>query len=580
MIPELQHHLQRLRTATTQRLGRRDLADWISQNTYINGRKYSYAGHEFQRFVLEQEAPEVVVIKSAQMGCSEIMLRLAAALPMVMPGAFRVAYVLPTASFATSYAQTRFNPVINGSPALRAAMSKDDVDRADTKTFGDPNKVVYFKGAAVGNAAISTTLDALVVDENDFCSQEVIGDYHSRLIHSPYKWRWTFSTPTFPGGPIDTAYERSKQYSNMCRCPHCNTVYLPDYFDHVVIPGCGKGLDEITSGNLHTVNYLDAYLACPKCGKPADLSPEHRFWHCANPDSNYQAVGVRVQPFDAPTIVTIPDLVVASTKYASLAKFKQFSLGRPAVDRESGVTDEDVEAAGYEKGSASPFTTHVMGADQGNTCHIRVGGIDPQGRLVEVHRERVPLGKFKERVRALKAQYRVQAFCMDMQPNVYLAMELAEQDSTCFPAMYSTKQGLDLFAVQVREADAEGGVMALRQVAINRNALFDKILAEMRLGHIKMQRDAEWETMKTHMQDMKRAEATLRNGEFTSLWVKTSGNDHYMHALGYLYIAAQLRGMAGHTLAPFMFTVGTFKVADPDAPKGPCADRPRPISMV
>jgi hypothetical protein len=549
-----------VRAATTQRLGRPDLANWITQNTYINGRRYSYEGHEFQRFILEQDAPEVVVIKSAQMGCSEIMLRLTAALPMVMPGAFRVAYVLPTASFATSYAQTRFNPIVSGSPALRAAMTKDDVDRADTKTFGDPNKAVYFKGAAVGNAAISTTLDALVADELDFCAPEIIGDYHSRLIHSAYKWKWKFSTPTFPGGPIDKAYEHSLQYSNLCRCGHCNHVYLPDYYDHVVVPGWNKGLEEITASVLNTVRYREAYLACPKCGKPADLSPAQRFWHCANPDANYDAVGVRVQPFDAPTVVTIPDLVKASTQYASPAKFKQFSLGRPAVDRESGVTEEDVEAAGYEAGGSSPFTAHVMGADQGNTCHIRVAGVDAQGRLVEVHRERVPLGRFKERVQALRLKYRVQAFCMDMQPNVYLAMEMAEQDSTCFPAMYSTRQGLDLFTVQVRDADATDGVMALRQVAINRNALFDKILSEMRLGRIKLHRDQEWEQMKAQMLDMKRAEATLRNGEFTSMWVKTSGNDHYMHALGYTYIAAQLRGMGGGTLIPGMFSVNKFRV--------------------
>lgn len=562
-----QFHIQRLRAATTQRLGRKDVADWIEENTYLNGRKFSFAGHEFQRRILEEEAPEVVVIKSAQMGCSELMLRLSAALPMIMPGAFRLAYVLPTASFAASYAQTRFNPIISGSPALRAAVSKDDVDRVDTKTFGDPNKAVYFKGAAVGNAAISTTLDALVIDERAFCDDEVIGDYHSRLIHSPYKWRFTFSTPTFPGDSISTEFERSRQYQNLCRCVHCQHVFLPDYYEQVVVPGWNKALDEITAENLHRCNYQDAYLRCPSCGKPADLSPAHRFWHCSNPDENYRAVGFQVQPFDAPTVVTIPDLVIASTKYKTPARFKQFSLGRPALDQESGLTEEDIEKCGIEL-SGSPLASHVMGIDQGNTCHIRVGGVDSLGTLIEVHRERVPLGRLVERYHALKAQYRVSAVVIDQQPNVSLAMDLAEQDSQCFPALYSTKQGMDIFNVLSREADPEEGIMALRQLAVNRNALFDKLMVEIRGGKVKMKRDGEWDLMRTQMVDMKRAEATLRNGEFTSLWKKSAkGNDHYHHALGYLWLAAQLRGIVSTAVLPSMFTVTRFKVKEKAVPR-------------
>ena len=143
-------------------------------------------------------------------------------------------------------------------------------------------------------------------------------------------------------------------------------------------------------------------------------------------------------------------------------------------------------------------------------------------------------------------------------------MELAEQDSQCFPALYSTKQGIDIFDVRSREADPTEGIMALRQVSVNRNALFDKLLSEIRGGRIKMKRDAEWDLMRAHMVDMKRAQATLRNGEFTSLWTKsTKGADHYLHAMGYLWLAAQLRGIVSTTVIPSMFAVQKFKVTEP-----------------
>ena len=51
-----QSHIQRIRSATTQKLGRRDLAKWIETNTYINGKNFSFAGHEYQKRILEEEA--------------------------------------------------------------------------------------------------------------------------------------------------------------------------------------------------------------------------------------------------------------------------------------------------------------------------------------------------------------------------------------------------------------------------------------------------------------------------------------------------------------------------------------------
>ena len=116
-----EQHMQRIRAATTQRLHRRDAARWIEQNTYINGRRFSFKDHEYQERILLEEAPDVVVTKCAQVGISEMSLRLAAALPQIMPGAFRIGYVMPSATAASDYAQARFGPVVRGSPALRSA---------------------------------------------------------------------------------------------------------------------------------------------------------------------------------------------------------------------------------------------------------------------------------------------------------------------------------------------------------------------------------------------------------------------------------------------------------------------------
>jgi len=556
-------HLDRVRAAVFERLGRKDAAAWIERNTYLNGAKFSFVGHEYQKRILEEDAQEIVIRKSAQTGISEMALRNALALVMLMPGSFRIGYILPTAHFASSYSQTRFNPIIQTSPTLRQAVSSNDIDSAEVKTFG-VGKEIYFKGAAVGNAAISTTLDMLIRDEASFCDQTVLGDYHSRLIHSKYKWGITLSTPTFPGDPIDQAFLASRRHWNACKCGYCGHTFIPDYYDHVRIPGFDKHLDEITKDNLHTVRYQEARLFCPACDRNPSLLPDHRLWICENPDDKHIATGFQVQPFDAPTVVTLSDLVVASTRYATKAKFRQFSLGKPAVDAEAGLTEEEIEAAGVNI-SGTPFTTHVMGIDLGLTCHFTIGGMGSDGRMGVVHYERVPLARFRERYAALTLQYRISIKVSDIQPYTDLVMSISESDPNLYGASYVTKAGLGSFEVRQREADPSNALAGVRQVSVNRNAAFDQLLADIRGGKLWFARGPDWELFKAHLQDMKRASATLRNGEFTSMWQKSSrGADHYHHALNYLNIANQMRGIATGAHLTGLQQLSTFKVKDRD----------------
>jgi DNA-directed RNA polymerase subunit RPC12/RpoP len=556
----VQQHLARLKAATIKKLGRKDLPEWIEKNTFINGRHFSFLGHEYQKRILLEDSPDIVIRKSAQTGISEMSMRMAAALVMIMPGSFRIGYTMPTATAATNYAKTRFNLIVNTSPALRSAISSADIDSADTRTFG-PGKEIYFKGAAVGNAAISTTLDMLIKDEVSFSSAEVLGDYTSRLIHSPYKWQISLSTPTYPGDQIDEAFQASRRHWNFCRCQHCGHRFVPDYYANIKIPGWDKPLDEITKDNLHLVRFQEAQFLCSSCWRPTSLAPENREWVCENPGEGFVSTGFQVQPFDAPTVVTPPDLVLASTKYANKAKFKQFSLGVPAADADSGITEEDLARIGVESAS-TPFSTHVMGIDVGRTLHIVIGSLDSAGRLGVVHYERVPLAQFRERYFSLKAEYRVILTVMDIQPFTDLVMSLSQDDPNLYGATYTTRQGMELFDVRQRDTDPDNALVGVRQVSLNRNAVFDRLLADIRGDRVWVRKRTDWELYKTHLQDMKRAASTLRSsGEFTSVWQKSSkGNDHYHHATSYAWVAAQMRGIASGALSSHGPAVSTFRL--------------------
>lgn len=561
-----EQHLQRIKQGTIHKLGRKDIAEWIEKHTYIGGRKFSFAGHEYQQKILTDPSPEIAIRKSAQTGISEMALRMAAALMALMPPKFAIGYTFPTAGFAAQYSRTRFDPIVTTSKTLKASMSEGTLDNAEVKSFAG-ERFVYFKGAAVGNAAISTSLDMLIHDEVDFSDADILGDYTSRMIHSPYKWRMRLSTPTFPGGPIDKAFQASRRHFLFCTCNHCGHRFLPWYYDHVKIPGYDKDLKEIKADNLHSIRWEEAKLLCPKCFKEPSLLPMHREWVIENPGEKHVTSGIQVSPHDAPTVVTVPDLVKASTTYATSAKFQQFSLGRPAADADSGLTEDDVNAMGVEM-VQSPFSTHVMGVDLGQTCHFMVGGLDNRAGLGVVHYERCAVGDFRATYSRLAQRYRVTIKVSDSQPYLETILNMQQLDPNLYGAYYVRKSGLELYDVKVRDEEGTEAKTALRQVSINRNPVFDKLMDEIRSKRVWMAKiGLEWALILAHLTDMRRATGIVHNGELVTNWVKsTLGQDHYHHTLLYLWIAAQMRGLASGGIDIASLGVSTFKVKDHTAP--------------
>lgn len=553
-------HLDRIRIATVNRLGRSDMAEWIQAHTFINGKNYSFKDHEWQLRVLQETANELVIIKSAQLGASELCLRMAAALTMTAVGKFACAYLFPSADFALNYSKTRFTPIVETSPTLKAAQGTSGIDSAELKTFGDM-KSIAFKGTTSGTSALSHSLDAIFWDEFAFMEdQQVALDYESRLVHSQHRIKIKLSTPTFLGDPISSAFENTKRWRNMCRCDKCNEVFYPSFYDHVVIPEWNSHLDDINADNIHKVRYQDAVILCPKCGRAPSLQPEHRLWVCENPDDTYSAVGIKLSPFDVPNVVTVPYLIKASTSYASKARFRNFNLGMTAEDAESGLTVDDLEKAAVDL-AENPFSHCVMGIDMGNTCWFTVGGVSSEGKFGLVHVEKVPLASFRERYWLLKAQYKVVCTVCDSQPMLDLVMSMCGDDPNFYGALYVTRQGLDFFEVRQRDPDAEKAQGSLRQVVVARSQLFDKLMSEVRSGRMWFRRTELWQLFKAHVTDMKRASSTLRNGEMQSLWVKSAkGNDHLFHSLGYCFIASQMRGMVHNSAHLEIFGVRRLKL--------------------
>ena len=549
-----QRHISRLRSSLAAH-SPDTICDFITQHTYLNGKKFSFDGHEYQRTILEDPAQTIYVVKSAQMGISEMSSRLALARCSLIDG-FSTIYTLPSALAAQNFMKTRITPVVDSSPYLSELVS-NDVDNASIKKFS--NSYLYLKGCQVDRQAISVPADMLVCDEVNNSDQDVLTLFESRLIHSAYAMRVFLSTPSVPKYGIDRMFRQSKRKYNLCQCGKCNHWFIPDYHKHVRVPGFLEDLDKVTKANFAdpAFRWMDAYVECPGCGRPVDLVNSKRQWVVENPDDAFVDSGYQVSPFDCPTIIKPATLVKSSVAYERPVDFYNQRLGKSLEDRETALALSELEDVIIPE---KPAVSHsyVMGLDMGSTCWALICAVLPDQTLVIVKAEQIPLHKVVERTAALVLEYRIRMVVVDRGPMTEAVYQIQQKVRNSFAAVFVQSKGIDLFKTIDREADADKGVEDMRQVNIAKDACMDVLMALVRSRAILKVSDENDKLWCEHMMDNKRVQM-FKNGELVFTWVKTQKIDHWHMALIYALVASRMLGVSSGT-ACVLPLISSFKV--------------------
>jgi hypothetical protein len=552
--PEIVAHLTRLETALFNSYDLRDVVRYIEEKTYLKGDRFSFKNHEFQRDILSDVSKVVYVQKCAQVGLSEAMARYATAVARIMPY-FSVILTMPFAADSANFSKTRITPIIDESPDLRNSIDRD-LDNSEIKGIG--TSLLYTRGCSGTTSAISVPADMLIHDEVDRSDPDALGQYQSRIKHSEYKLTREFGTPTLDGVGIALKMKAARRMRRACTCHLCGHTFLPNFHTDVKIPGYGGRFQEITKYNLPTIRWQEARLHCPSCDGEPSLQVEHRSWICENPDAKFEAIGYFVTPFDVPNIVTIPSLVQEITKYKTWAEFVNQALGETANENDAQLTPDDLEKSKYGEGSLHMPAMHSMGIDVGQLCTILVGRKDEEGRLLVVHKERVLLAKLQKRKLELAREYRVLMTVMDSQPETLLVHTLQKTDKNLYGGVYhNNKKHATYELVKVDKAPKEGK-LPINQAKIHRDVNFDEVMGLFKNGLILWQAsgDAEDEMFKQHCLDMKRKQIFDQHNELVWTWAKSKeGQDHYMHALGYLHVAIELAPTASKNM-----TFGGFPI--------------------
>ncbi len=505
--------------------------DWVRENTTLGGMPFSIAGYEFQEAILNDDHPNMDVIKPSQVGLSEVQVRKALAF-VCRQQRVSMIFTLPDEKLFRRMSQTRIQPMIQRDKVFNLDRDAEAVRSMGIVQCGD--SFLYIT-ACTESDATSTAADAVMNDELDLSDQNMIALFNSRMQNSDIRINQRFSTPTFQNYGIDSGFKISDQHQYLHKCVCCGHwnhpefdtrfCYFPDLPKHV------ENLMDLDADEVAEMDLAKCYVRCEKCLKPLE---GERQWVAKFP-GRVNNRGYQVTPFSTSRIglAYIVDQLVKYKRRDYLRGFYNTVLGSTYSDARTQIPLEAIEAS-MKKGSphygelpkGTPLT---LGIDMGQTCHLVVA--DASGRNV-LAMEAIPVGKLVDRVKHLLANHNFISGAVDRLPYTPTAEEIRTLSSNIIvPVQYAETKDADIKLV----LDSYG---LLSHAHANRTKVLDEVADDFRnyiwslsgYGHQK-------QIIVEQLRDMVREEKP----EQPAKWVKLTGNDHYFHALALLRAGLRLR---------------------------------------
>lgn len=550
------------------------ISKWLIENTKdpkYPKRPFSFHEHEYQIDILNSTEHEEFYQKCSQVGASELFVRMMAAM-LGISEAITIIYVLPTAKFAMRFCKGRIDPVIEGSASLKALLNKD-VNSSEMKQFG--HSFLYIAGSYGQSSAISIPAQVLFWDEVDFCDQQNLTTYRSRMGHVKEDDLWFirgFSTPTVFDYGINAYYKKGSQGFYGVYCHQCRDFVEVQFMRDLVVPGFEQEMKEWGKECLDdpSIDIDKSFFRCNCCQNPIPwknfLDPQKRKWLHNFPERRIRSR--QISPFDVPQINPPSRTLRHVDDYEVTADWVNFKVGVPHEDASSSFL---VESVAWNQGyGLEPPLTHrelhdvvmqkglennleafmewlveqpqiasgcSMGMDVGKLSWITVLGLNGNNRQL-IHAERVQSqsGKLNYRFLYIFHTYGCLMGVPDAGPDFTLSQGLVRAMPGHIWACYyaQAKEG-QLKRLVLNEQ--EGIVTALRTRS------FDQFVAAFNGGRFQIAKLREEQAIKSHLKAVKRVSVMKDEGEKGNVekakWVSTD-DDHFAHSLIYANIAADL----------------------------------------
>lgn len=485
------------------------LAVWAQRRIRLDGRPFSFDGHEYLRAIYDDTARHVALAKATQIGGSTwAILRSIHGCAMGL----NVVYYHPTYQSVLDFSRSRVGPLLAENPFLRKLLR--DTDAIGLKRIGEAH--LYLRGMQSTVGMKSVPADMVVFDELDEATPQAKSMARERLSHSDYKRIIELSNPSLPDYGIDEVYQRSDQRHWTLKCPACGEWTAPD---KVFPTKLGQEVRIILPRRDGSY-----YLACPKC--EAELDRAAGEWVADFPGREIH--GFRISQLFSSKVD--PGEILhefRTTRYAD--RFFNLKIGIPWADLERRLDTASVLAlcgdAPLEERSDRPCT---MGVDTGKGLHtVILRDVDLDGeRQRVVHL--VECREFSE-LDELMRRFRVERCVIDALPETHATREFARR--------HRGNVYMAFFQEQQRGEPRWDGPSQM--VYVNRVDALDASRAAVRDKKVVLPRQQPIvEEFARHMAaDAKQLEEDEDTGAKRYKYIRT-GADHYSLAFTYGLMAA------------------------------------------
>lgn len=306
-------------------------------------RELRYNHRPWQLDILNDKFENICVMKSRQLGLSEVMgcERAVYQADAYSYDNFHVLYVLPTYKALTTFIKSRLDPVLN-QPYYRSIVNQNN-NSLDQKQIR--NSMIIFRTGSKAGAVEGVDIDSLYLDEYDRIGSQAEASAIESMSSSKYKFVQRWSTPSVIGAGIHGLFTHGDQRIYMHKCQHCGKVQQIKFDDY------DPSKAEEDRGNILCVNpkgidLVGRYVedgsyqyVCSHCGLPIDRWYSGR-WVVTHPEvKGLHSYLVTQLDFVA---LSADDMKTKELRATSKQAFHNYSLGLPFTDSSLAITESDI----------------------------------------------------------------------------------------------------------------------------------------------------------------------------------------------------------------------------------------------
>lgn len=470
------------------------ILQWITERGLVNekGEAFDFYDRPFLLDILCDWTPQIAIIACAQIGKSVTFS--IKSLFAIKHLHFNAIYTMSSDSDVNEFVSSKFNKIVQANIHEFEGMETDNVER---KEFND--RFIFFKGTNSKTAAISTTADLLIHDEISRSDQMAIETYKSRTKASRYKGRWLFSNPGSERDELDLAWNKSDQKEWVITCPHCKDEH------YLVWP--------------ESIDLEKKCYVCRTCKEPIedDVRRKGR-WVAQNP-------GAKVSGYHISHLMCCwisPEEIIDDSQ-GDPAYFNNFVLGKPYSPGDLSVSKTTI----LDLWTPKDLDTgdRYLGIDVGNIKHYVVRS--PKG-IIKIGR----ITKASE-VDDLIKLWKPKSGVIDAMPDNTLAKYVVETYPFMQMSFFMENNNNPQTIVWWGENDKRGIVYS------HRDRILDQFLTAIIEAKwlIGVQADEMFRLYIKHYETLRREKVVNNKGIERYIWGSTTGEDHFVFADLYSYLA-------------------------------------------